>query len=238
MRHAFLVSFRAAAFAAVAALAPSSGFAQNLEPRFNQVDLQADASREVQNDLMTAIVFVESSDANPTTLGATLAKTLNDALKVAQQSPATKTRSGANQTYPQSDRAGKITSWRGRAELRLEGKDFREIGALVGRLQATMQLAGIGFAVSPELRRQTENELIGEAIAAFRARGELVRQAIGGRAVKVRRMSVNASGGPGPRPMMAQRGAEMSMSSAAPAPQFEGGTSQVQITVAGTVEIE
>lgn len=212
--------------------------AQALEPRFNQVDLQAEASREVQNDLMTAIVFVEANDVNPTTLGATLTKTLNDALKVAQQFPGTKTRSGATQTYPQSDRAGKITGWRGRAELRMEGKDFKEIGTLVGRLQSSMQLGGIGFAVSPEARRVVENELIVEAVAAFRARGDIVRQALTGRSVKVRRMAVNTgmSGGQ-PRPMMAGRGAEMSAASA-PTPQFEGGTTQVQVSVNGTVEIE
>ncbi len=32
------------------------------EPRFNQVDLQAEVSREVQNDLMTATLYAEAND--------------------------------------------------------------------------------------------------------------------------------------------------------------------------------
>jgi predicted secreted protein len=225
--------------AALAALS-SAVEAQTPEPaRFNQFDLQAEASREVQNDLMTAVLYVEANDANPAQLATTLNRTMTEALKVAQEYKATKARSGGTQTYPLSDRNGRITGWRGRADLRLEGKDFKEIGTLIGRLQASMQLGGINFQVSPELRRQTENELISEALAAFRTRADIVRQAVGGKTVKIRRVGLNMGGSmPGPRPMIASRAESMSAASAPPPPTFEGGTSQVQVSAQGTVEIE
>lgn len=219
----------------------TAAIAQGVDPtanRFNQIDIAADASREVQNDLMFATLFVEATDPNPTALAAMLNKTTNDALKIAPEFKATKMRSGSYQTFPQSDRAGKITGWRGRAEVKLEGRDFREIGNLIGRLQQSMQLGGITFGVSPELRRQSQDELITEAIAAWRARGDLVRQSIGGRAVKIRRMSVTTGSGAGPRPMIAMRAADSSMTASAPAPQFEAGTSQIQVNVQGTIEVE
>jgi predicted secreted protein len=100
-----------------------------------------------------------------------------------------------------------------------------------------MQLGGIAFTVSPELRRQTENELITEGVAAFRARADIATQALGGRSFKIRRIGLNTGGFmPGPRPMaaarMAPQGAEV-----AP-PVFEGGTSMVNAVAAGTVEVE
>lgn len=224
------LAFAASALAQTPGLRPAEAF--------NQVGLAADASREVQNDLMTATLYAEANDPNPSTLASALNRTLNDALKTAQDVKAVKARSGGTQTYPLSDRNGRITGWRGRAEIRLESKDFREMGALVGKLQQSMQLGGIAFAVSPELRRQTENELITEAIGALRARADIVRQAVGGKSLKVRQMNVNTAAGGGPRPVIAMRSADVMSAQSAPAPQFEGGTSQVLVTVQGTVEIE
>ena len=212
--------------------------AELLPIRYNEVELQAEATREVQNDLMNASLYVELNDANPAPLASALNRSTNEALKIANAEKAVRARSGGNQTYPVYDRNNKITGWRGRSELRLESKDFQALGALIGKLQGSMQLAGVAFQVSPELRRQTENELIAEAIGAFRTRADIARQALGGKAIKIRRIAVATAGGaPPPRPMVAMR-AQPQMASAEVAPAFEGGTSQVQVSVSGTIEAE
>lgn len=219
--------------APVLAQAPATG----PESRFNQVELQAEASREVQNDLMTANLYAEASDPSAAKVADQLNRVTAEALKAAGAEKAVKARSGYSQTYPVNDRNGKVTGWRGRSEVRLESKDTRAMAALVGRLQATMQLSGVSFSVSPELRRQVENELINEAVAAFKSRADIAAKAIGGKSFRIRRIGLNTGGGgPVPRPMLARGMAAQSAEVSAPV--FEAGTSVVNVVAAGSVEVE
>ena len=211
--------------------------AADVAPRTNEVELQADASREVQNDLMSATVYAEVNDTNPAQLAQTLNRTVNEALRTARAVDGVVVKSRGNQTYPVYDRNNRITGWRGRSELRLESKDFEALGALIGKLQATMQLGGVSFVVSPELRRTSENELIADAIAAFRARAEIVRTALGAGALKIRKLNVGTSGSAPPPRVFAARAQPMASASEV-APSFEGGTSQVQVSVSGSIELE
>lgn len=205
--------------------------------RFNQVDLQAEVSREVPNDLMNASLFAEVSDPSAPKVAGELNRLAAEALKTAGEFKAVKARSGTAQTYPVYDRANRLTGWRGRTEIRLESKDAQAMAALIGKLQSTLQLGGISFIVSPELRRQTENELITEGVAAFRARADIATKALGGRTYKIRRVGLNTGGfAPGPRPMVAARMAPQSAEVAPPV--FEAGTSLVNVVAAGTVEVE
>jgi predicted secreted protein len=154
------------------AVCATAAFAQPpIEPRFNQVDLQAEVAREVQNDLMNASLYVEAGDPSAAKVADQLNRVSAEALKTAGEFKAVRARSGYTQTYPVYDRANKLSGWRGRSEIRLESKDVQAMAGLIGRLQSTMQLGGVSFTVSPELRRQTENDLITDAVAAFRARG-------------------------------------------------------------------
>ena len=89
------------------------------------------------------------------------------------------------------------------------------------------------FTVSPEARRQAENELIAEAIANFRERADIVKQSLKGQGYKIRRMNVNTSGFH-PRPLSARGIAAQEVA----APNVEGGTSQVTVNVSGTIEVE
>lgn len=227
-----------AGFALACALLAAQVQAQAVEAaRYNQVELQAEASREVQNDLMHASLYAEVSDPSAARVADQLNRISAAALKAAGEVAAVKARSGANHTYPVNDRAGKLTGWRGRSEIRLESRDNRAMAALIGTLQATMQLGGVSFSVSPELRRKVEDELIDEAVAAFKARADIAAKAIGGRSYRIRRIAL-ATGGtqPSPRPMAARA---MSLQAAeVAAPVFEAGTSVVNVVASGTVEVE
>lgn len=162
-------------------------------------------------------------------------RAIAEALRIARDYPAVKARSGNNQTTPVYNRANQQQGWRGRAEIRLETRDFAAGAALIAKLQASLQLGNIGFAVAPETRKKADDELIAEAIGAFRARAELVRGVMGGKGYKIQRIALN-TGYSGPRPMM------MAMDKAASAsiapPPLEGGTSTVNVQVSGAIEIE
>ncbi len=227
-----LKCFLAAAALCFAGAAPAADPA----PRYNVVELQAEAQREVANDTLAASLYVELNDANPATLANMINKAANEALRIAKSAGNVRARSGSNQTYPVYAKGNVLQGWRGRAEIRIESGDFEAASGLIGKLQAGMQLGSLNFAVSPEARRLAENELMAEAIAAFKARAEIVRGALGGRSYKVQRLSVNSSqSAPPPRFAMAR-----SLAAAAPevaAPDMEGGVSRITVTAAGAIEV-
>jgi predicted secreted protein len=161
-------------------------------------------------------------------------KRVNEALRVAKEHEGVTARSGGNHTFPVYSKGNALQGWRGRAEIRIESRDFEAASALIGKLQSGMQLGGIHFTVSPEARRAAENELIVEAIAAFKARAEIVRSALGGAGYKIQRIDV-AGGHAPPQPRFA---AARAMAQEVTAPDLEGGATQVTVTARGTIEVE
>src|SRR5713226_4752268 len=68
--------------------------------RYNVVDLQAEAQREIQNDVMTAALYVEQSGENPAQVSNSVNKIANEALRVAGDVKSVKASTGGYQTYP------------------------------------------------------------------------------------------------------------------------------------------
>jgi predicted secreted protein len=209
--------------------------AEPVPPRYNAVALQADAQREVQNDLLSATLFAEVNDVTPAGVANAVNKSVNDALRIAKDYKSVRVRSGNNQTYPVYSRGNQLQGWRGRGEIRIESKDFEAASALIGKLQSSMQLAGLQFTVSPESRRAAENELIAEAIAAFKARAEIVKNALGGRGYKLQNLNVMTAHNV-PRPLMAMARAAPAAQEVTP-PNLEAGISVITVTANGTIEL-
>lgn len=203
--------------------------------RYNTVELQAEVQREVQNDLLSASLYVELTDANPAALANAVNKSVNEALRVVKDYKGVSARSGNNQTYPVYAKGNVQQGWRGRAEIRIESRNFEAASGLIGKLQASMQLGNISFSVSPEARRAAENELMTEAIAAFKARAEIVKAALAGRGYKLQRLSLtNGYGAPPPRIPVAR----MAVSAQeVAAPSLEAGVSVVTVTANGAIEV-
>ncbi len=213
-----------------AALAQETG-----QPRYNLISFQAEAQREVQNDLLNATLYVELNDSSATTVANAINKTVNDALRVAKEYKTVRVGSGNNRTYPVYSRSNQLQGWRGRAEIRIESKDFEAASALIGKLQSNLQLGGINFMVAPETRRAVEDELTVEAISAVKARADVVRNALGGKAYRISRL--NVTGGHNvPQPRFAVARAAASAPEVAP-PSLEAGVSQITVTANGSVEI-
>jgi predicted secreted protein len=205
--------------------------AESAHPRYNAVEFQAEAQREVQNDLLNATLYVELNDASAAALADAVNKRINEALRVAKDYKGVRVRSGNNQVFPVYSKSNALQGWRGRAEIRIESKDFDAASVLIGKLQASMQLASLGFSVSPEARRAVHDELSVEAIRAFKARAEVLQAALAGRGYKLVRLNV-ATGYQGPQPRLALAAARE-----ATAPNFESGVSLVTVVASGTIEV-
>jgi predicted secreted protein len=202
-----------------------------------RVEFGVQSSRQVANDWVRASVGVTDEDEDAAKLAERVNQAMTWALERARASQGISARSGGYSTYPVEDpRKGERRFWRASQELVLEGPDPRAMSALLGELQSRVQLRSIDFTVSPAQRRKVEDELIDEALAAFLARAERVRQRLSARGYEIVQISIGTSGGAPPMPFMR---AEMAMDSAKmTAPALEGGTSEIVSSVNGSIELK
>lgn len=212
------------------------GWAHAENEPYNRVDFQVEAAREVANDLLVAVMSVEVQDKQPARVAQQINAALNDALKKAAAFGNVKAGSGGQNTYPVYGKNNQVDAWRGRAEIRLESRDFKAASELIMQLQASLQLTGLDFALAPDTRAQSESALVAEAIKAFQARADVIRAAVGARSYKTVHFSINDDTPPHyPRAMM--RAAPMS-DAAIPKPEFAGGDTRMTVQVSGTIELQ
>ena len=198
------------------------------------IDLGAEASRSAPNDLARATLFAEATGPAPADAAKKVNAQIGEALATAKGYARVKVQSGITQTYPVYAKGGKIESWRMRSELSLESGDTAALSELIGKLQASLGLAGITLMPAPDTRKKAEADATLDAIAAFRARAKLVADALG-KPYRIKHMSIGQQGYRSPMPMM--RAAPVAAAAEmAPLP-VEAGESQVSVTINGQIEI-
>lgn len=237
MRFPLAIALLAATAVHAQAPRPPEGRAAG-EPRWNQVELGAEAVAEVQNDTVYATLFTEVTDADAARAASQVNRAIADALKTAGTYRSVKARTGGNMTYPVYEKGQKLVGWRSRAEVRLESQDLESAAALIGKLQSSLQLGNVAFGVSRELRQKTEDELIRGAVAAFKARADVATSALGGRSYRIQRITLNTGRMPPPIALRAQAMAADAAGPAAAPPPLQGGTSSVEVQALGTIEVE
>jgi len=208
------------------------------ELHYNQISLRAEVSQEVPRDLMIVTLYTESQNTDPAKLAADVSTTMNKALADAKKVDAVKLRQGSRNSYPIYDVKGqKITGWRERAELRLESADFAVLSKLTGELLTDLKMGGMDFAIAEPTRKASEDAMLKDAVAAFKARAQLATDALGGKGYKIVNLNFNTNGYPQPfmrAPMMMKAA---SADGAPVSPDVEAGTSQVSLTADGSIEV-
>ena len=209
------------------------------EARYNQISLSAEVSHEIAHDLMHVTLYSEDQDSDPAALAAKISKTMNDAINQARNVKGITVSSGSRNSYPVYDDKGqKITAWRERAELRMESADFAALSKLTGEMLTTLNMAGMNFSIADATRKTQEDALIKRAIEAFKARAQIATEALGAKHYKIVNLSLNSGGYNPPvfrSNMVMAKGAAM-MADAVP--EVEAGTSQVNVSASGTIEIQ
>lgn len=230
MRRTWMALALCAAIEAAAAQTPGVPVAV---PRVGVLTIEGQASAEVPLDVATVTLVTESEDQDPAALAQRINRTLDATLKEAKADTRVNARSGGYRSFPATDREGRITAWRARAEIVLESRDFNALSALAGRLSSRMQVNGMAFALSPEARQAEEDRLVAQAIARFQARARNAAKAFGYGSYTLLEVSVNTQTPMPPRPML--RSAMVAES--APVP-VEAGRTTVVVTVSGSVQLE
>ncbi|WP_240327648.1 SIMPL domain-containing protein [Dechloromonas sp. HYN0024] len=200
------------------------------------VDLSAEASRPVTNDLVRASVYSEATGKSAAELAQRVNADIAEALKLIRTKAGVSVKSGRQSTYPVYSQAQKIDGWRMRSELVIESKDQGGVSELLGKLQQMRLAVGdVSLLPSPEARRQVEDEATREAIRAFRSRAEVIAEQLG-KGWKIKQLNVQQGGGM-PMPMLhATRTAMLADAAPAPAP-LEAGESLVTTHISGQIEL-
>ncbi|MCQ4314104.1 SIMPL domain-containing protein [Pseudomonas stutzeri] len=205
------------------------------EQHYNQISLRAEASSEVAHDRMHVTLYSEAQHEDPAQLAAQTTEAMNKALQRARQTKGVVVSQGSRSSYPVYEEKGQqITAWRERAELRLESGDFTALSKLTGELMQDLKMGSMHFSVSDAIRKQNEDALLKDAVAAFRARAQLATEALGGTDYRIVNLNLNSGGGY--QPVM--RNFAMKSMDSMPTPEVEAGTRQVSINADGVIEVE
>ncbi len=120
---------------------------------YNIVNVQAEASKFQTMKCMQ--LYILKSNKQPAELSNQINQLMNQALATSRKYPQVKVETGAQSTYPIYDNdSNKLKEWRGRAEIRLESKDFKAASQLINELQQSFQTQSINFSVSDEQRKK------------------------------------------------------------------------------------
>lgn len=202
------------------------------------LNLSASAQRELANDQVNASLYVQDRQAQPAVLADRLNKALARAKAESGSFRQVEISSGSYNSWPDYGRDGKIQGWQGRAEIRLKSRDFTATAELVARLQKFMLLENVQFSVADSTRRQVEDSLIPEAIAALQAQAAAAGKALGRPNQQVLELNIGNVQAPPPVPML--RAKAMMADAAAPevaTPDWQAGNSLVHLNVSGRIEL-
>lgn len=212
------------------------GAAAAESPRYNQVSLSAEVSREVAHDRMEVILYSERQDTDPARLATAITTTLNQAISALRQQPNIDISLGNRSSYPVYDDSQRIKAWREQAELRLHSTHFSELSQATARLLGPLKIQSMQFSLADSTRQQTEDQLLREAVAAFRSRAKLLTEALGGHDYQVVSLAIGGGDLPAPMPLYNAKAASMA-APPAPAAEIEAGRSEVQMRAEGIIEV-
>lgn len=201
---------------------------------YNRVAFSESASTDVDNDVLSVVLFAQSEDQNPKEPADEVNQAIDWALALAAEHPQIGTQTLGYRTNPYF-KDGKIRGWRVRQSLRLEGTDSQTLGDLTGRLQDRLAVQSVEYKVSDERRRKTIKALTDIAMGRFVTRAEQTATALGRNGYRLVRIDIN-DGQQGPPPMMRAMVAE---ARGAPAPAtFAAGTQRLTVSVTGEIELD
>lgn len=206
--------------------------AHDNDPLFNQVNLQVQSEKEVPNDQLIVLLAVEEEGKDAARIAKKINKDMDWALSKTKPHKIIETRTLSYNTYPVYDKRT-VIAWRAVQQLELKSTEITTLSKLVGDLQERLQVKNMRFNPTKETRQRYEDELIEEAMIAFKHRVSLVKKHMDGKNVRIVNMHINTGGGHS-RPVYAESRV-MSMSSKS-APAVEAGTSKMTITISSSVQ--
>jgi predicted secreted protein len=211
----------------------ATGVWADTDLHYNQVHLQSQQSESVSNDTMHVTLGTHAEQRDPASLARKINEDMEWALSKAKQVKGVKVSTGSYQTWPITNK--KVTTgWRGQQSLELESKDTGSLARLAGELQDRLQIKSMNFTVSDDKRMAVENRLIEAALNAFKDRARIVGDNLKADGYRIVDINIGTSGQAPPVRHMPRMAMAMEANNTV---AVEGGESDVQVTVSGTIEL-
>jgi predicted secreted protein len=197
------------------------------------VHIQAQVERDIPNDEMQTLLVSEHQGKNASNLSARVNQDIKWAVAQVKKNQAIEVSTRAYQTYPVYKNSD-VVGWRVSQEILLKSQNMAELSEVIGEIQERLQIRQMQFSASKNTRDQIENELIEEAMQAFKRRAAIIKKHMDEKDYRIVNLHIN-SNGQRPSLMHAQRNRMQSMEMVS-APTVEAGTSKISVTVSGSVQ--
>ena len=208
-------------------------------PTYDQIDLSASAERDVENDLLVAVVYAQEQDARQSVAADQVNQTISWVLEQADDVRSVRSQTLQYGSFPVYGNNRRITAWQVRQSVRLESTDTDALSELLGELQARAAIESVNYDASSDARDAANDELIAAALARFSERATLVATELGRPGYRIVRINIQTGDGsrnPVFLPNMARMASDSSESVAAPS--LEAGTQRMIVSVSGTIELD
>ncbi len=232
MDHKF---FRATGFLASMVIMAHAA-AHEAAPTYDRINFGVSASKEVANDTLVAIMYLERSGQQPSAMADDVNRTVAWAVELAKKNRAVKVQTLEYRQEPQY-RNQAVVGWKIRQSIRLESTDHKALSMLIGELQERLSVASMHYSVSPDTRMEVENQLIAEALDRFARRGKLIAEEMGRPDYRVVVIDVVTSDS-SPVPVRMRAVSTFAESGSVAPPTLEAGVATVTVQVSGTIELE
>jgi len=203
------------------------------ETHYDRIHLSASAQRKVETDTLLVTFYAQEEGRQVLPLTESVNADIRWALGIVKKDGRFHARSSGYTTHPIYN-ANKVTGWRVRQTLSIEGGALDQASEILGTLQQRLVIQEMRFTVSPDLKSRTDDALIAEALSAFRHRADQIAERMGRKGYRI--VDINLATSDDAQPY--QPVARMTMMESASGPAIAAGEQSVQVTASGTIELE
>ena len=203
------------------------------------VHLSASALAQVQQDWLVMTLSVQKEGTDAMAVQTQIKNHLASALALARplaQAGALEVNTGQMSVSPRYGRDGKANGWTGVAELVLQGRDIERITGVAGRVQG-MTVGQVQWAISPELKRQTENRIQEDAVVQFQSRAAALTRSFGSSGYDLKEVRVSSQESMGEPQMRMVAMQVEALPPAMPVPA-QAGSARVVVNVSGSIQLK
>lgn len=152
-----------------------------LTPEANQgttVTLTATVNREVDKDVMEAVLFSRQTGKSLPALRNQVSKALNPVLEQAKKLPQIEVQSNGVSSNPNYNDKGKLDGWLAEGRIQLKSKDFEAMATILENLGENVALESVYFGVSPEKIASVEDEMTLELLTQLQHKASVVQKGL------------------------------------------------------------
>jgi predicted secreted protein len=227
-----MTSLRTTFACACLLLASTASYASEIN--YNIIHLNAEARREVPNDLMQVTLSIQHQAPAANRAADMVNKDMAWALKLLNNKKTIRHQTSNYSTHPVYQKE-RINAWSARQNLQLSSEDFDKLSDVVGLLQERLTVNQMHFSAKPSTRDKVHNTLISEALTAYKNKAKIIQKSMQASAYDIVELNISPNH---QQPVHRER-MMMSRAQASPAPvAVQSGNSNIVVSFRGRIKLK